>query len=81
MRIQIATHQPRRLPAIVQHTPVWMAMSNTWALASSKPSNDPARIKWPVEEIGRNSVSPSTTPMMAALTSKTMSTRSPLLTK
>ena len=24
MRIQIATHQPRRLPAIVQHTPVWV---------------------------------------------------------
>lgn len=24
MLIQIATHQPRRLPAIVQHTPVWV---------------------------------------------------------
>ncbi|MBP7545559.1 MAG: hypothetical protein KA749_08640 [Acidovorax sp.] len=24
MRIQIATHQPRRLPAIVHHTPVWV---------------------------------------------------------
>lgn len=24
MRIQIATHQPRRLPAIVHHTPIWV---------------------------------------------------------
>ena len=24
MLIQIATHQPRRLPAIVHHTPVWV---------------------------------------------------------
>lgn len=24
MLIQVATHQPRRLPAIVQHTPVWV---------------------------------------------------------
>jgi hypothetical protein len=50
--------------------PVWMAMSNTLALASSKPSSAPARIRWPVLEMGRNSVRPSTTPMMAALTSK-----------
>ncbi len=57
--------------------PVWMAISNTLALASSKPSSDPAKIKWPVDEMGRNSVSPSTTPMMAALTSKTISTRIP----
>ena len=55
--------------------PVWMAISNTLALASSKPSSDPARIRWPVDEMGRNSVNPSTTPMMAALTSKTISTR------
>ncbi len=55
--------------------PVWMAMSKTLALASSKPSSEPARIRWPVDEIGRNSVSPSTTPMTAALSSKTVSTR------
>src|SRR6185369_7853469 len=42
--------------------PVWIAMSKTLAFSSSKPSSDPARIRWPVLEIGRNSVSPSTTP-------------------
>ena len=57
--------------------PVWMAMSNTLALASSNPSSDPARIRCPVEEMGKNSVNPSTTPMMAALTSNTTSTRTP----
>jgi hypothetical protein len=57
--------------------PVWIAMSKTLALSSSKPSSEPARIRWPVDEIGRNSVRPSTIPMMAALTSKTMSTRAP----
>ncbi|MNT68363.1 hypothetical protein D3C72_2065920 [compost metagenome] len=54
--------------------PVWIAMSNTLALASSKPSRLPARIKWPVDEIGKNSVSPSTTPMMAALINNKVST-------
>jgi hypothetical protein len=38
-----------------------------------KPSRLPARIRWPVLEMGKNSVSPSTTPMMAALISNTMS--------
>jgi hypothetical protein len=57
--------------------PVWMAMSNTLALASSRPSSAPARIRCPVDDIGRNSVSPSTMPMIAALTSNTISTRAP----
>ena len=57
--------------------PVWMAMSNTLAFASSNPNNEPAKIRCPVEEIGKNSVSPSTTPMMAALSSNTASTRAP----
>ena len=53
--------------------PVWMAMSNTLALVPVKPSRLPARIRWPVEEMGRNSVKPSTMPMIAALTSRTVS--------
>jgi hypothetical protein len=57
--------------------PVWIAMSNTLAFSSSKPSSAPARIRWPVDEIGRNSVNPSTMPMIAALASKTISTRAP----
>jgi len=57
--------------------PVWMAMSNTLALSSSKPSKAPARIKCPVEEIGKNSVKPSTSPIAAALSSKTVSTNAP----
>lgn len=55
--------------------PVWIAISNTLALPPTKPISEPARIRWPVEEIGKNSVSPSTMPMMAALTSNKVSTR------
>jgi hypothetical protein len=36
-------------------------------------SKAPAKIKWPVEEMGKNSVSPSTTPITAALISNSMS--------
>jgi hypothetical protein len=32
--------------------PVWIAMSKTLALSSSKSSSEPARIRWPVDEIG-----------------------------
>ena len=53
--------------------PVWIAMSKTLAFSSSNPSNAPARMRCPVLEIGRNSVRPSTTPMTAALTSRTIS--------
>jgi hypothetical protein len=42
------------------------------------PSKAPAKIKWPVEEMGRNSVSPSTTPMTAALNSNKKSKVYPL---
>jgi hypothetical protein len=49
--------------------PVWIAISNTLLLASVKPSSEPARIRCPVLEIGRNSVRPSTMPIRAALTS------------
>ena len=57
--------------------PVWIAMSNTLPLASSKPSSAPARMRCPVLEIGRNSVSPSTMPIRAAFPSKTMSKPAP----
>ena len=57
--------------------PVWMAMSKTLALSSSNPSSAPARMRWPVLEIGRNSVRPSTMPITAALASNTRSTRAP----
>ncbi len=53
--------------------PVWMAMSKTLAFSPMKSSSDAVRIRWPVEEMGRNSVSPSTTPMIAALPSSRMS--------
>ena len=43
--------------------------SNTFAFSPCKPSRLPARIRWPVLEIGRNSVRPSTMPRIAALTS------------
>jgi hypothetical protein len=47
--------------------PVWMAISNTLTVSPVKSSKEPARIRWPVLEMGRNSVSPSTMPMIAAL--------------
>ena len=50
--------------------PVWIAISKTLAVSPVKSSSEPARIRWPVDEIGRNSVSPSTTPMMAAFSSR-----------
>src|SRR3546814_14761413 len=42
--------------------PSWMTISNVPAAAESKPSSSPARTRWPVEETGMNSVSPSTMP-------------------
>ena len=47
--------------------PVWMAISKTLAVSPVKFSIEPARIKWPVDEMGKNSVKPSTMPMRAAL--------------
>jgi hypothetical protein len=40
------------------------------------PSKLPVKIKCPVDEMGKNSVKPSTTPMTAALMSKSVSTNS-----
>jgi len=54
-----------------------MAMSNTLALSSSKPNKAPAKIKCPVDEIGKNSVKPSTTPIKAALNNNMKSTNAP----
>lgn len=62
--------------------PVWMAMSKTLTVASlmwfCMPSSWPARIRWPVLEIGRNSVNPSTMPITAAFNNITISTQSTL---
>src|SRR5688500_14527219 len=41
-----------------------MAMLNTAQASASKPSSSVARIKWPVDETGRYSVTPSTMPRM-----------------
>src|SRR5437016_5763740 len=41
-------------------------MSNRLLSGPSSPSSRSARSKWPVEEIGRNSVSPSTMPRRTA---------------
>src|SRR2546422_2238834 len=46
--------------------PVWIAMSNTLPRSSFAPRRSLARIRCPVLEIGRNSVSPSTTPRISA---------------
>ena len=44
--------------------PGWMAMLNRAHLSASNPSSLVARIKWPVEETGKYSVTPSTMPRM-----------------
>ena len=44
--------------------PGWMATLNNAHLSASKPSNSVARMRCPVDETGRYSVSPSTTPRM-----------------
>jgi hypothetical protein len=41
------------------------------------PNKAPAKIKWPVDEMGKNSVKPSTMPITAALSIKTVSTNAP----
>ena len=47
--------------------PSWMAMLNTAWLSASKPMRLPATIRWPVLEMGRNSVRPSMMPRKRAL--------------
>ncbi len=55
--------------------PGWIATSNAFMTSESgRPSSDWVRIRWPVDDTGRNSVSPSTMPMMAALISSNVST-------
>jgi len=55
--------------------PGWIATSNAFMMSESgSPSSDWVRIRWPVDDTGRNSVSPSTTPMMAALINSNVST-------
>src|SRR3954452_3104678 len=44
-----------------------MITLNAAHLSASKPSSSVARIKWPVDETGRNSVTPSTMPRMIAI--------------
>src|SRR5207302_7328637 len=44
-----------------------MMTLNAFHCSALKPSNSVARIKWPVEETGRNSVTPSTMPRMIAI--------------
>src|SRR4249919_422999 len=47
--------------------PSWMMTLNAAHFSASKPSNSVARIKCPVEETGKNSVTPSTMPRMMAM--------------
>ena len=44
--------------------PGWMAMLNSAHSSALKPSSSVARIRWPVDETGRYSVTPSTMPRM-----------------
>src|SRR5512143_1480504 len=46
--------------------PSWMKMMKAFSLRPVKPNQSWARIKWPVEETGINSVTPSTIPSRAA---------------
>src|SRR6476646_7999676 len=52
---------------IARIAPSWMMTLNAAHFSASKPSSSVARIKWPVEETGRNSVTPSTMPRMIAI--------------
>src|SRR6266568_7667390 len=62
---------------IASIAPVWITISNTFAFSPLKPSRSPARIRWPVEETGKNSVRPSTTPSIKAFAGTTRSTAAP----
>ena len=54
--------------------PAWMAISKTsmtsFETSLVKSSKLPARIRCPVDEIGKNSVKPSTSPMMMAFNAR-----------
>jgi hypothetical protein len=47
--------------------PSWMKTVKAAARSPVKPRKCPARIRWPVEETGTNSVSPSTIPRTSAM--------------
>src|SRR5689334_894897 len=47
--------------------PSWMTMSKDFDPSPSEPRKWPTRMRWPVDEIGRYSVSPSTKPSNAAM--------------
>src|SRR3569623_1442045 len=53
--------------------PSWMMTLNASHLPASYPSNSVARIRCPVDETGRNSVTPSTMPRMIAISRMGMS--------
>src|SRR5688500_8713807 len=55
--------------------PGWMAMLNKAHSSALNPRNSVARIKWPVDETGRYSVTPSTMPRMMTSNSIGMSGR------
>ena len=44
-----------------------MTISNVFALSPSKPNKCPTNIRWPVEEMGKNSANPSTIPSIKAM--------------
>ena len=46
--------------------PSWMNISKTFALSPVKESRLPASMRWPVDETGKNSVTPSTIPSINA---------------
>jgi hypothetical protein len=73
MPVSTAAMRTRYSQITASIAPAWMAISNTLTLSPVKLSRLPVRIRWPVEEIGRNSVNPSTRPMMNALNSNTRS--------
>ena len=57
--------------------PSWTTILNVVSAGPLKPSNSPARIMWPVEETGRNSVIPSMIPRMMTLISEFWSKPAP----
>jgi hypothetical protein len=63
-RRPVAVARRRWAPIVRMATtaPVWTTTSKTPDLPSLKPIGAQVRIRWPVDETGRNSLSPSTTP-------------------
>src|SRR6476469_1760775 len=55
-----------------------MKMSKVFAVSPVSPSQWPARMRWPVDDTGMNSVTPSTRPRSAALSSGSATIRAAL---